>query len=273
MRRFRRLGDHNQGQSAALRRLGVLVAAIVCAAGAAWSTTSAHPISRSPLAAKQTFVVMLPVIFRLEAGQLFPDPGQLVVDETETPTPSLTAIPTNGPTSTPTITPSAIPTNSPECELEVEQNLQEHLVAPNTAEVTNTSAGCTYAVGLASYLMFDDNLSHQQLFSSQTALLGPGQSQTFVVALPDCAYQLDLFYGPLIETFDPQHGQIYGDRILLTRVVRDTGFCLPGTTTPTSVATPSATPIGSPTPTGSPTSTATPAASPTPIETATPIPT
>jgi hypothetical protein len=113
--------------------------------------------------------------------------------------------------------------------------------------------------------MFDNNLSHQQLFSSQTALLGPGETRAFTVELPGCAYQLDLFYGSLIEVFDPQHGHIYGDRILITRVVRNAGFCIPGTTTPTTISTPSATPAAS--------STLTPAASPTPTETETPIPT
>jgi hypothetical protein len=114
--------------------------------------------------------------------------------------------------------------------------------------------------------MFDDNLSHQQLFSSQTAQIGPGQTLTFTIELPSCAYQVDLFYGPLIETFDPQHGQIYGERILTSRVIHNTGFCVPGTTTPTSISTPSATPVGSPTPTpvGSPTPTLTATAEPTP---------
>jgi len=250
----------------------VLVAAIVCAAGVAWSTTSAHPTTQSTQAAKQSFAVVLPAIVRLEAGQLFSDPGQQVIDETETPSPTPTVTPTSAPIDTPTITPSATPTNAPECDLDVKQNLKVHLLAPNTAEVTNTSTQCTYPVGIASYTMFDNNLSHQQLFSWQTALLGPGQTQIFVVALPECAYQLDVFYGALIEHFDPQHGQIYGDRILLTRVLRDAGFCLPGTTTPTSIATPSATPAGSPTltPTGSPTATPTALPTNTPTATATP---
>jgi hypothetical protein len=263
MRRFRRFGDHTRWQLAAFRVLGVLIATIVCVTFVARSTTAAN----------QSFAVVLPVMVRLESGQLFQAPPP-VLATTETPMATSTATAIS--TSVPTATASAIPTNSPECELAVEQNLQARLPAPNIGEVTNTSADCTYAVGLASYRMIDDNLSHQQLFSSQTALLGPGETRTFTVELPGCAYQLDLFYGPLIETFDPQHGQIYGDRILITRVVRGAGFCIPGTTTPTTIATPSATPVGSPTltPTGSPTLTpTTPAGSPTPTETPTQIPT
>lgn len=291
MRRFRRFGYHTRWQLAAFRALGVLIATIVCATLVARSTTSAHPTSQNSLAAKQSFAVVLPVMVRLEAGQLFQAP---VLGTTETPaatptaTATATAMPTTTPPTTPTTTASAIPTNSPECEREIEQNLKARLPAPNIGEVTNTSASCTYAVGLASYQMFDNNLSHQQLFSSQTALLGPGETRTFTVELPGCAYQLDLFYGPLIEAFDPQHGQIYGDRILITRVVRGAGFCIPGTTTPTTISTPNATPAGSPTstststptgsptstststPTGSPTSTATPAESPTETETVIP---
>jgi hypothetical protein len=289
MRRFRRFGDHARLQLAAFRALGVLIATIVCVTLVARSTTSAHSTSQNTLAANQSFAVVLPVMVRLESGQLFQAPDQ-VLDATETPTATSTATTTATATaistSIPTATASAIPTNSPECELAVEQNLQARLPAPNIGEVTNTSADCTYAVGLASYRMIDNNLSHQQLFSSQTALLGPGETVTLTVALPDCAYQLDLFYGPLIEQFDPQHGQIYGDRILITRVVRGAGFCIPGTTTPTIIATPSATPAGSPTltpteappstttPTGAPTLTpTTPAESPTPTETPTPVPT
>jgi hypothetical protein len=275
MRKFRRFGAHNRRQSTMFRSLGLLSVAIVFAALVVWTRTSAHQSGRNLAAANQPFSIALPLVLQLAPGELWKAPPQPVVDETETPAASLTASPTAIPTNTPTITPSALPTNTPECDLEAEQNLQAQLPAPNTAEVTNNSAQCTYAVGLASYSMFDNNLSHQQLFSSQVALLGPGQTQTFVVALPDCAYQLDLFYGPLIETFDPQHGQIYGERILITRVVLNTGLCVPGTTTPTSIATPSATPAGSPTvtPTESPTSTTTPAQSPTPTETPPAIPT
>jgi hypothetical protein len=262
MRMFRRFGDHTRWQPAVFRVSVVLIATIVCATLVARSTTSAHSTSQNTLAANQSFAVVLPVMVRLESGQLFQAPAS-VLDTTETPTSTATA--TAIPTSTPTITASATPTNSPECELQIEQNLQARLPAPNTGQVTNSSASCTYAVGLASYRMFDNNLAHQQLFVSQTGLLGPGETRAFTVELPGCAYQLDLFYGLLIETFDPQHGQIYGDRILITRVVRGAGFCLPGTTTPTAIATPSIPPIGSPTstPTSSPTSTPTATDTPT----------
>ncbi|MDQ2996462.1 MAG: hypothetical protein M3R61_05320 [Chloroflexota bacterium] len=278
MRRFRRFGDHTRWQPATFRALGVLIATIVCATLVARSTTSAHPASQNNLAAKQSFAVVLPVMVRLEAGQLFQAP---VLGTTETPavtrtsTATATAMPTTTPPPTPTTTASAIATNSLECEREIEQNLKSRLPAPNIGEVTNTSASCTYAVGLASYRMFDNNVSHQQLFSSQTALLGPGETRTFTVELPGCAYQLDLFYGPLIEAFDPQHGQIYGDRILITRVIDSTGFCVPGSTTPTIISTPNATPAGSPTST--PTSTESPMSTPMPTgpptETETVIPT
>jgi hypothetical protein len=239
----------------------VLIGAIVVAALVAWFATQALSASPNAQAASSSFTIALPLVIHLESGQIFQTPALPVADATDTPTPTET------PANTPTTTPNAVPTNAPECDLEIEQNLQGRIPAPNTGEVTNSSAGCTYAIGLASYRMFDDNLSHQQLFSSQTALIGPGQTLTLTVELPDCAYQLDLFYGSLIEAFDPQHGQIYGDRILVTRVVRATGFCAPGTTTPTAIATPSATPAGSPTATPSE------AASPTPTETAGPTPT
>jgi hypothetical protein len=222
----------------------VLIGASVVAVLIAWFGSQALPASRDALAANQPFAVMLPVMVRLEAGQLFQLPAQ-VLDTIETPTETPSATLTATPTNTPTITPSALPTNTAECDLAIKQNLQVHVSAPGVAMVTNSSSSCTYPIGLASYSMFDNNLSHQQLFESQTVLIGPGQTQTLTVGLPGCAYQLDLFYGALIEQFDPQHGQVYGDRILITRVVRDDGLCVPGTTTPT--ASPTAT--DSPTPT------------------------
>ena len=263
MRRFRRFGAHDRWP-AAFRILGVLIATLGCATLVARSTTSAHSIRQSTLAENQSFAVVLPVMVRLDAGQLFQDPAR-VLDTTDTPTATATATATTTATSIPTATSTATPTNSPACELAIKQNLRARLPAPNTGEVTNISADCTYAVGLASYSMIDNNLSHQQLFSSQIALLGPGETRTFTVQLPHCAYQLDLFYGALIETFDPQHGQIYADRILITRVLHAGGFCIPGTTTPTTITTPSATPAGSPTttPVGSPTITPTATDTPT----------
>jgi hypothetical protein len=237
-----------------MSKFRVLFGATVFAVLVAWFTSQALPASRDVLAANQSFAIVLPVMVRLESGQLFQAPKVPVADTTDTPTATLTATPTN----TPTITPSAMPTNTPECDLEIEQNLKGRLRSSTVGDVSNSSASCTYAVGLASYRMFDDNLSHQQLFSSQTALIGPGETLTFTIDLPDCAYQLDLFYGPLIETFDPQHGQIYGRRILTSRVIQDTGFCVPGAITPTIISTPSATPTGSPTPTLTATDTPTP---------------
>jgi hypothetical protein len=235
MRKFHRFGHHDQGQPTAFRTLGLLIATIVFATLVAWSTTSAHTTSQNTLATNQSFSVALPLVIWLEPGELLQAPTPPVIDTTATPTATALA--------------SLTPTNSPDCDLEIEQNLVGRLRAPNTGEVTNSSASCAYAVGFASYRMFDDNLSHQQLFSSQTALIGPGQTLTFTIELPACAYQVDLFYGPLIEKFDPQHGQAYGKRILTSRVIHNPGFCVPSTTTPTSMATPNATPTGSPTPT------------------------
>lgn len=272
MQKFRRFGDHDRQQSSAFRALGVLIAAIVCAVLVASSTTSAHPTSQPNPVANQSFAVVLPVMVQLEAGQLFQSPAP-VSDSTETPTntptSAATATLTATSTNTPTFTPSAMPTNTAECVSALKQNLAARLTAPNSGEVINSSANCTYAIGLASYRMIDSNLSHQQLFSSQVALVGPGQVLRLTVELPGCAYQLDLFYGPLIETFDPQHGQIYGERILITRVNHSAGFCPPGPTTPTIIATPSAPPAGAPTST----LTATPTDSPTVAPTDGPTPT
>jgi hypothetical protein len=213
-----------------------LLGALVCVALIAWNAAQSHLASPAALASSMSYVA-LPLVVRLEQGELERPPA-LAATGTATSAPSPT--PTNTPSATPTLPPTPVPTNSPECEQQIEQSLQGRLRAEHIGEITNSSTSCTYAVGLAAYRMFDEKLSHQQLFSSQTAMIAPGQTLTLTVDLPGCAYQIDLFHGRLIEVFDPGRGEFYGERILASRVVRDAGFCAPGSPTATSTATPEA---------------------------------
>jgi len=76
----------------------VLIGASVVAVLIAWFGSQALPASRDALAANQPFAVMLPVMVRLEAGQLFQLPAQVldtIETPTETPSATLTATPTN----------------------------------------------------------------------------------------------------------------------------------------------------------------------------------
>jgi hypothetical protein len=77
--------------------------------------------------------------------------------------------------------------------------------------ITNTSSSCSYKVGIASYMRFDNNIPNQQLFDSNTATIKPGQTLTLSVKLPGCSAQVDLFYGPVIKNLGPR---LYDERKL-----------------------------------------------------------
>ncbi|HEX2623572.1 MAG TPA: hypothetical protein VHL11_25605 [Phototrophicaceae bacterium] len=97
--------------------------------------------------------------------------------------------------------------------------------------VTNTSVTCAYEVGLAVYRRFDSVIDHQELFSSATGIVLPGQTLTLgPVNNPGCASQIDLFYGPILTSL---YHQRYGFRILRainvgTQYCSGTKGCTPG---------------------------------------------
>lgn len=91
--------------------------------------------------------------------------------------------------------------------------------------ITNTGAQtCEYQIGIASYKKFDEVIDNQELFAYQnpTVTLGPWESHTLTVALPDCATQLDLFYGPVLPNLS---GQRYGSRLIQAVHLGGTNYC------------------------------------------------
>jgi hypothetical protein len=98
-----------------------------------------------------------------------------------------------------------------------------------TGTIRNRSASCSFDVGLASYKRFDTNIDNQQLFDYTTAVIGPNQTLTLTITLPNCSAQVDLFYGPVIMSF--AGGVRYGTRIL-NAINVGTTFCVrdPGCT-------------------------------------------
>ncbi|PSO45657.1 MAG: hypothetical protein BRC25_01495, partial [Parcubacteria group bacterium SW_6_46_9] len=95
---------------------------------------------------------------------------------------------------------------------------------PTAGEVSveNTSeSNCSYDVGLAAYKGFAKNGSGmvkikdpdgQKLHNSATTTLAAGENTVLSVEAPGCAYQIDAFYGDLIEDFDEEG--LYKDRKL-----------------------------------------------------------
>lgn len=93
--------------------------------------------------------------------------------------------------------------------------------------VTNNSDACEYTVGIASYRKFDEIIDNQELFHGYDGVVvPPGEtvsSQQLNVRLPDCAAQVDLFWGELLLHLN---GQRYGVRLLDARHVNQSlGYC------------------------------------------------
>lgn len=97
-----------------------------------------------------------------------------------------------------------------------------------SATIQNFSAGCTFDVGLASYKVFNlrsdgsPSPSTQELFDHDLASLGPGQTVTLNVSVPNCLAQVDAFFGDLIVSF--AGGDRYGSRLLNAKTV-GTNLC------------------------------------------------
>jgi hypothetical protein len=222
-----------------------------------FALASARSVSPStPASAGDHHVIFAPLIAQ---GSSNAQPT-VVNDATEaTATATATAIPTATPTNTATAsaatnTATASATAPTPANCDPEADLTGTPVAGGQGRIANHSATCAYEVGLAAYRAFDKNIGNQQLFDSRTATIQPGQTLDLTVTVPGCATQIDLFYGPLLQSLD---GQRYGERLLASWFVGH-GYCTPG---------------GTPVPTSTASSTRTPAATPTPTETPEPTPT
>jgi hypothetical protein len=84
-------------------------------------------------------------------------------------------------------------------------------ISGGSGTVQNNSTSCSYVVGMASYRKFDEIYDNQILFDTATAQIQPGQTLTLSVSVPDCAAQIDLFFGPPLADLK---GKRYGDRLL-----------------------------------------------------------
>lgn len=151
-----------------------------------------------------------------------------------------------------------------------------------TGTVTNNTTTCTYKVGIASYKGYlpyktDPNdlnwIYTQTYYAGTTAYVKPGQTITIHVAIPGCAYQVDIFQGDIVTNFQP--GNLYSQegRYITGWYADKLPYCTIPTPTPTKVVTPTPTKAVTPTPTCTPTPTVTPTPTATPTVTVTPTPT
>lgn len=120
------------------------------------------------------------------------------------------------------IAPKVMVQTDPNCDPELD--LSGELLTDSSARVHNSSATCSYPVGLAVYRMIDGSLANQELADWQTEQIGPGETLSLQVTLPDCSAQINLFYGPLIISFADER---YGERKLATQILPGNGHCRP----------------------------------------------
>jgi hypothetical protein len=97
------------------------------------------------------------------------------------------------------------------------------------ATFRNTSTTCSNLVGIATYKRFNNNIEDQELFDFQEYLLAPGETHQLSAALPNCSYQADAFWGPVIHSF--RGGVRYGSR-LIDDILSGGGWCRAATQTP-----------------------------------------
>lgn len=103
------------------------------------------------------------------------------------------------------------------------QDLTGSIYAEGKGRVANSSDYCDYLVGLASYEKFDEIIDNQKIFDWDTAVIKANGSAELMVDVPNCAYQIDLFYGEVLQSLD---GQRYGDRKLdYAHLNSDKGYC------------------------------------------------
>lgn len=147
----------------------------------------------------------------------------------------------------------------------------------DTAHIINKS-NCPYTVGIASYKAYapyedgknyDKWMFTQTLYDYKTTTLKPGQTFKHTVKVPDCMYQVDIFFGRVKSSF-PNLESSYGKQGRLIDA-----YFYPGTKNDTQLpactkSTPTPTPKPTPTPTPKPTHTPTP--TPTPKVKVTPTP-
>lgn len=102
-----------------------------------------------------------------------------------------------------------------------------HASNPTTCTFTNNSTTCSYAIGLASYKMYDSNINDQELYDYHLTVIAPNTTLTLTVNNPPCASQADAFYGSILYSLA---GDVrYGSRLLTSAQTNasedDPGYC------------------------------------------------
>jgi hypothetical protein len=84
-------------------------------------------------------------------------------------------------------------------------------------KIVNSSSTNSYMVGVASYKVYSStggvpDITNQTLYRSDVQTVGPNSSVVVSVNVPSCAFQVDVFCGPVITNFASEG--LYGNRKL-----------------------------------------------------------
>ena len=118
--------------------------------------------------------------------------------------------------------PQSAPATQANCD--PERDLTGWFVRDDKTAVKNTSATCSYDVGMASYRKFDNDIDNQEIFDWTERVIGPQQTINLEVDLPGCATQIDVFYGQVLMSLN---GKRYGTRLLSARHINGSNWCTP----------------------------------------------
>ncbi|MEQ8676835.1 MAG: SpaA isopeptide-forming pilin-related protein [Aggregatilineales bacterium] len=98
------------------------------------------------------------------------------------------------------------------------------LTAYGTVYNNSNVEDCQYQIGMASYSKYDEIIDNQIIFQGfDTVVTIPaGGSVEISIALPECAVQVDLFYGSFLPNLN---GQRYGSRLLAAIHLGGNNYC------------------------------------------------
>lgn len=74
----------------------------------------------------------------------------------------------------------------------------------NQVKIRNTSKNCTYPVGVGSYKAYEFytiSVKTQEYFAHEQVNLAPGRTWETTIKIPDCNYQVDVYYGNVLWDF------------------------------------------------------------------------
>ncbi|MBN1284436.1 MAG: DUF11 domain-containing protein, partial [Anaerolineae bacterium] len=100
--------------------------------------------------------------------------------------------------------------------------LTGQILEDNHGQITNDS-NQPFNVGMAAYKKFDNDINNQSIFNWVDGItVMPGATVDLYVELPDCAAQIDLFCGDVLQSLD---GQRYGSRLIKARHIGGSAWC------------------------------------------------